>query len=305
MDIAALPASGSGSNTGAASATASVAASLQRVASQSSLVQATAPHHYHYIQYPAHYLQQQHNQPSIGLASAAALSPQQCQCPCSCGRASGTQQQQQQQNASMAVAVLVHQQTSTPAQQTGLKTQSAQSLLNHSYQALPNEEREQRERHNLPFDTSASSARCDCDLECSCAANSVSLTQQHKRSLLADAMLGADEITVSESDNNSTMIKKKKPRSNAADQLPSKTQPTDSCNDIYHDTELEVAATATASGSGGAGGAKAQGLDDNRPPLPPRPPPRPRSTVNGSIGECTLDYAKNLSRHPREEVNVS
>ncbi|EDW57098.1 uncharacterized protein [Drosophila virilis] len=251
----------------------SVSASLQRVASQSSLVQAAAPHHYHYIQYPAHYLQQQ----AIGLASVADA-VQQCQCPCSCGRASGTQQQQ---NASMAVAVLVHQQTSTTAQQTALKTQSAQSLLNHSYQALPNEEQQQRAQQNLPFDP----ARCDCDLECRCAANSSSLSQQqqqHKRSLIADAMLGADEITVSESDNNSTMIKKKKPRAcvaNATDQLPSKT---DSCNDIYHDTELEAAAAVT-SASGRAGGAKSQGLDDNRPPLPPRPPPRPRSNGNSSI----------------------
>ncbi|EDW17627.1 uncharacterized protein Dmoj_GI12541, isoform A [Drosophila mojavensis] len=260
--------------------TASISASLQRVASQSSLVQAAAPHHYHYIQYPAQYLQQQQQQPQ-----------QQCQCPCSCGRATAIQQQpphQQQpqhQNASMAVAVLVHQQTSTstatstPVQQVGVKAQSAQSLLNHSYQALPNEE-----NHNLPFDSSTlSSPRCECDLECSCGANSISVSisqQQHKRSLLADAMLGADEITVSESDNNSTMIKKKKPRNanNIADQLPPKT---DSCNDIYHDTELEAGAAAAASSAGGR--AKSQGLDDHRPPLPPRPPPRPRSNANGSI----------------------
>ncbi|TDG53264.1 hypothetical protein AWZ03_000079 [Drosophila navojoa] len=262
--------------------TASISASLQRVASQSSLVQAAAPHHYHYIQYPAQYLQQQQQQPQ-----------QQCQCPCSCGRATAIQQQpphQQQpqhQNASMAVAVLVHQQTSTstatstPVQPVGVKAQSAQSLLNHSYQALPNEE-----NHNLPFDSSTlSSPRCECDLECSCGANSISVSisqQQHKRSLLADAMLGADEITVSESDNNSTMIKKKKPRNanTIADQLPAKT---DSCNDIYHDTELEAVATAAASSAGGR--AKSQGLDDHRPPLPPRPPPRPRSNANGSIGE--------------------
>ncbi|KAH8365576.1 hypothetical protein KR093_002040 [Drosophila rubida] len=267
------------------------AASLQRVASQASLVQAAPTHHYHYIQYPAHYLQQQQQQ------------QQQCQCPCSCGRATTLQQQlpqpqpqpQQQQNGSMAVAVLVHQQTSTPAPQSSLKTQSAQSLLNHSYQALHDEEQQrqqspsrERERLNLPLDSSVAS--CDCDLECTCPsgngnANSP-LAQQHKRSLLADAMLGADEITVSESDNNSTMIKKKKQRSSAgqtAGQLPSKSQPSDSCNDIYHDTELEVVAAVAAAAAVGVGGSKSQGIDDNRPPLPPRPPPRPRSAVNGSI----------------------
>ncbi|KAH8301874.1 hypothetical protein KR044_000082 [Drosophila immigrans] len=275
-------------------ATSTAAASLQRVASQASLVQAAPTHHYHYIQYPAHYLQQQQQQ-----QQAVLVAPQQCQCPCSCGRATALQQQlpqqpqqhQQQQNASMAVAVLVHQQTSTPAPQSTLKTQSAQSLLNHSYQALHDEEQQQqqspsreRERLNLPLDSSVAS--CDCDLECTCpngnAANS--LAQQHKRSLLADAMLGADEITVSESDNNSTMIKKKKQRSGGgqtAGQLPSKSQPSDSCNDIYHDTELEVVAAVAAAAA--VGGSKSQGLDDNRPPLPPRPPPRPRSAVNGSI----------------------
>ncbi|KAH8395256.1 hypothetical protein KR222_004395 [Zaprionus bogoriensis] len=267
--------------------TATTAASLQRVASQASLVQAAPTHHYHYIQYPAHYLQQQQQLQQQSASPVAAAQP--CQCPCSCGRATATQQQQQQ-NASMAVAVLVHQQTSTP-----IKTQSAQSLLNHSYQALQDDDQQQqqaqpqpqpRERLNLPLDTSVGSTSCDCDLECTCGASTgASLAQQHKRSLLADAMLGADEITVSESDNNSTMIKKKKPRSssanNAAGQLPSKTQPAGSCNDIYHDTELEVAAAGAASAA--LGSVKSQGLDDNRPPLPPRPPPRPRSAVNGSI----------------------
>ncbi|XP_034107231.1 uncharacterized protein LOC117569966 isoform X2 [Drosophila albomicans] len=273
--------------------------SLQRVASQASLVQAAPTHHYHYIQYPAHYLQQQQQQQQQTNGNSP-VAPQQCQCPCSCGRATALQQQlpqqqqqQQQQNASMAVAVLVHQQTSTPAPQSTLKTQSAQSLLNHSYQALHDEEQQQqqsptRERLNLPLDSSVAS--CDCDLECTCpngnAASSSLAQQQLKRSLLADAMLGADEITVSESDNNSTMIKKKKQRSNGghgAGQLPSKSQPpTDSCNDIYHDTELEVVAAVAAAAAVG-GGSKSQGLDDNRPPLPPRPPPRPRSAVNGSI----------------------
>lgn len=209
----------------------------------------------------------------------------------------------------MAVAVLVHQQTttstSTPVSQSTLKTQSAQSLLNHSYQALHDEEQQreqQRERLNLPLDTSVGSASCDCDLECTCPANvATSLAQQHKRSLLADAMLGADEITVSESDNNSTMIKKKKQRSNTAGQLPTKSQPTDSCNDIYHDTELEVVAVVAAAAAVGVGGSKSQGLDDNRPPLPPRPPPRPRSAANGSAGEdyCSkMIYKKILLRLP-------
>ncbi|XP_034133473.1 uncharacterized protein LOC117587099 isoform X4 [Drosophila guanche] len=274
--------------------------SLQRVGSQASLEQASpmspsklvapAPHHYHYIQYPAHYHQQQQMQLQPPIQQPAS----QCQCPCSCGRAPQMtqlpQQQQQQptQNGSMAVAVLVHQQASVPAteQATPVKTQSAQSLLNHSYQALHEEQQQQqqRDRLNLQLDTSVGAGSCDCDLECSCAANGGSSLAQHKRSLLADAMLGADEITVSESDNNSTMIKKKKPRSSAG-QLPPKTQPTsDSCNDIYHDTELDGAGGSVLSlGGAGARGRKSQNLDDNRPPLPPRPPPRPRSNGNGSI----------------------
>ncbi|XP_017137455.1 uncharacterized protein LOC108152552 isoform X1 [Drosophila miranda] len=285
----------------AAAAAAGTSASLQRVGSQASLEQASpmspsqvvapAPHHYHYIQYPAHYHQPQmpmQLQPQIQQTGS------QCQCPCSCGRAPQMpqlppqQQQHPSQNGSMAVAVLVHQQASVPAadQSTPLKTQSAQSLLNHSYQALHEEQQQQqqRDRLNLQLDTSVGAGSCDCDLECSCAANGGSSLAQHKRSLLADAMLGADEITVSESDNNSTMIKKKKPRSSAG-QLPPKTQPTgDSCNDIYHDTELDGAGgSVPSSGGGGSRGRKSQNLDDNRPPLPPRPPPRPRSNGNGSI----------------------
>nr|XP_016934486.1 uncharacterized protein LOC108013250 isoform X1 [Drosophila suzukii] len=281
----------------AAATAPNASASLQRVASESSLgrdrkgerdqEQAAAPpaqmlaHHYHYIQYPAHFQQQQLQEPQ----------PQQlpCQCPCSCGRAPPppppAQPTNPGQNASMAVAVLVHQQTPSqqePARSSPLKTQSAQSLLNHSYQALHEEHHQQQEQ--LQLDSSAGAGSCDCDLECTCpATGGNSSLAQHKRSLLADAMLGADEITVSESDNNSTMIKKKKPRSGGgAGQLPPKTQPTgDSCNDIYHDTELDGAGGAVTASPGS--GIKSQILDDNRPPLPPRPPPRPRSNANGSI----------------------
>ncbi|XP_016972679.1 uncharacterized protein LOC108039980 isoform X2 [Drosophila rhopaloa] len=278
-----------------AAATTNASASLQRVASESGLGRerereqeqaAAAPpgqmmgHHYHYIQYPAHFQPQQlqEQQPQ----------PQQlptCQCPCSCGRAPPPplQHSNPSQNASMAVAVLVHQQTPSqqdPARSSPIKTQSAQSLLNHSYQAL---HEEQQHQEQLQLDSSAGAGSCDCDLECTCpATGGNSSLAQHKRSLLADAMLGADEITVSESDNNSTMIKKKKPRSGGgAGQLPPKTQPTgDSCNDIYHDTELDGGGAVTASPGSGI---KSQILDDNRPPLPPRPPPRPRSNANGSI----------------------
>ncbi|KRK00792.1 uncharacterized protein LOC6532439 isoform X2 [Drosophila yakuba] len=280
----------------AAATTTNASASLQRVASESSLgrererdrEQAAAPpgqlmaHHYHYIQYPAHFqpqqLQEQPPQPQLP-----------CQCPCSCGRAPPppVQPTNPGQNASMAVAVLVHQQTPSqqePARSSPLKAQSAQSLLNHSYQALHEDHPQQQDQ--LQLDSSAGAGSCDCDLECTCpATGGNSSLAQHKRSLLADAMLGADEITVSESDNNSTMIKKKKPRSGGgAGQLPPKTQPTnDSCNDIYHDTELDGGVGTGAVGSPGSG-IKSQILDDNhRPPLPPRPPPRPRSNANGSI----------------------
>ncbi|XP_017080074.2 uncharacterized protein LOC108113868 isoform X1 [Drosophila eugracilis] len=276
----------------AVAATTNASASLQRVASESSLgrererqqEQAAAPpgqlmgHHYHYIQYPAHFqpqqLQEQQPQPQLP-----------CQCPCSCGRAPPPPQPTNpSQNGSMAVAVLVHQQTPSqqePVKNSPLKTQSAQSLLNHSYQALHEEQHQQQEQ--LQLDSSAGAGSCDCDLECTCpATGGNSSLAQHKRSLLADAMLGADEITVSESDNNSTMIKKKKPRSGGGGQLPPKTQPTgSSCNDIYHDTELDGAGGAVAGEPGSR--IKSQILDDNRPPLPPRPPPRPRSNANGSI----------------------
>ncbi|EDV38773.1 uncharacterized protein Dana_GF24832, isoform A [Drosophila ananassae] len=275
----------------AATAKTKASASLQRVASESSLGQEQAaqiggqlPHHYHYIQYPAHYMQQQQQQQQHQQIPQS-LPP--CQCPCSCGRAPAhppTVAPTAQQNASMAVAVLVHQHTPSTQQESSstrhppLKTQSAQSLLNHSYQAL------HEEQAQLQLDTSAGAGSCDCDLECTCPAGGGvnSSLAQHKRSLLSDAMLGADEITVSESDNNSTMIKKKKPRSDGgggAGQLPPKTQPTgDSCNDIYHDTELDGAVSASS-----RSGLKSQIMDDNRPPLPPRPPPRPRSNANGSI----------------------
>ncbi|KAH8239268.1 hypothetical protein KR032_002635 [Drosophila birchii] len=284
----------------AAATTTNASASLQRVASESSLGedpsarsqdQAMMPtpgqllgHHYHYIQYPAHFQPLQHQdqqQPQQQLQSQLP-----CQCPCSCGRAPPAPPNQNQ-NASMAVAVLVHQQTPSqqelPARSSPLKAQSAQSLLNHSYQAL-HDDQQQQEQLQLQLDTSAGAGSCDCDLECTCpASGGNSSLAQHKRSLLADAMLGADEITVSESDNNSTMIKKKKPRSGGgAGQLPPKTQPMgDSCNDIYHDTELDGVGGPVPPTSGS--GIKSQILDDNRPPLPPRPPPRPRSNANGSI----------------------
>ncbi|XP_017127592.1 uncharacterized protein LOC108146192 isoform X2 [Drosophila elegans] len=272
----------------AAATTTNVSASLQRVALESGLgrerereqeLGAAGPpgqmmaHHYHYIQYPA---QQQQQLPQPQLP---------CQCPCSCGRAPPPPPSNPAQNASMAVAVLVHQQTPSqqdPARSSPIKTQSAQSLLNHSYQAL-HEEHHQQEQ--LQMDSSVGAGSCDCDLECTCpATGGNSSLAQHKRSLLADAMLGADEITVSESDNNSTMIKKKKPRSGGgAGQLPPKSQPTgDSCNDIYHDTELDGGGGGAVTASPGSG-IKSQILDDNRPPLPPRPPPRPRSNANGSI----------------------
>lgn len=157
--------------------------------------------------------------------------------------------QRQNEEDSSKIVVQVHCQSNDDADcererntQPPTKAQSEQSLLNHSYQTLQlqasTEEKPLNVLHNSQLNIS-----CDCDLECTCGAERLRGTASeaatmHTKTAASDdnldtdvldnpsplknqkqcqleAMLGADEITVSESDNNSTMIKKKKKTSGA------------------------------------------------------------------------------------------
>lgn len=118
------------------------------------------------------------------------------------------------------------------------KAQSEQSLLNHSYQTLQLQSATEEKPLNV-LCNSKLAISCDCDLECTCGAERLRSAAaesaarhtskaaagdddlnadvldtpsplKNQKQCQIEAMLGADEITVSESDNNSTMIKKKK-----------------------------------------------------------------------------------------------
>lgn len=137
-------------------------------------------------------------------------------------------------DSQMVAAVIVHRQASgsnssndnhPTSSDLPQKTQSETSLLNHSYQALKMTP-DTLLNDNLLLDPSAktmknSSSSCDCDLECTCnsatangdGGEDVSTSPNRKdqlkqQFLLSEAMLTADEITVSESDNNSSTVKR-------------------------------------------------------------------------------------------------
>ncbi|XP_037810081.1 uncharacterized protein LOC119602572 isoform X1 [Lucilia sericata] len=192
------------------------------------------------------------------------------------------------------------------------KSQSETSLLNHSYQALKMSE---SLTENI-FDCASGgktklkrTSSCDCDLECTCVENDdddddeVGEGTEEKRNkrkdhrhhsthlshkqqfVLSEAMLTADEITVSESDNNSTTVKRCERNQNNKVKSPGKNSNTDELNyhnanniDIYSDGDAEAITEACLKETNGIPNG---GSSDLRPPLPPRPPPRPK-TVAGS-----------------------
>ncbi|XP_039965199.1 uncharacterized protein LOC120777762 [Bactrocera tryoni] len=235
--------------------------------------------------------------------------------------------QRQNEEDSSKIVVQVHCQSNDDADcerdrerntQPPTKAQSEQSLLNHSYQTLQlqsgTEEKPLNVLHNSQLNIS-----CDCDLECTCGAERLRGTageaaavhtktaasddnldtdvldnpsplKNHKQCQL-EAMLGADEITVSESDNNSTMIKKKKKTGGACKHASNEMNSwchmqdqnsalaTDkSCDCHYNSSHIEIY-------SDGDSKVGHDSIDDQRPPLPPRPPPPPRlrnATITGN-----------------------
>ncbi|TMW47487.1 hypothetical protein DOY81_007438 [Sarcophaga bullata] len=205
-------------------------------------------------------------------------------------------------------------QTKSNKQDLPKKSQSETSLLNHSYQALKMSESltdnifdcdSQARKKKLKRSTS-----CDCDLECTCENPEEDEDRQdghdnendekhHKKRLhphlnhkqqfiLSEAMLTADEITVSESDNNSTTVKRCERNQHGKLKSPSKNCGLDDASyhnanniDIYSDGDAEAITEACLKETNGAPGST---TSDLRPPLPPRPPPRPKNT-SGSTNE--------------------
>ncbi|XP_067644143.1 uncharacterized protein [Eurosta solidaginis] len=228
----------------------------------------------------------------------------------------------QRQEDSSQVVVQVHCQSNpeTDSEIPPTKAQSEQSLLNHSYQTLQLTPSTEEKPLNL-LRNSKLNISCDCDLECTCgaaerlrtAADESISAQQSKAAADAgvegldadvlsdttpaplktpkqcqiDAMLGVDEITVSESDNNSTMIKKKKKAVGGCTHsnnernswCPSSPLASDkNCDCHYNSSHNEI----YSDGDSKTGN---DSLDDQRPPLPPRPPPPPRlrnATITGN-----------------------
>ncbi|XP_053955836.1 uncharacterized protein LOC128861611 isoform X1 [Anastrepha ludens] len=198
------------------------------------------------------------------------------------------------------------------------KAQSEQSLLNHSYQALQLQSTAEEKPLNVECNSKLNIS-CDCDLECTCGAERLRSAAaepdaRHSKSAAADmdadvldtpsplknqkqcqleAMLGADEITVSESDNNSTMIKKKKKTGggcahinneiNSWCNMHEQNSPLaadKNCDCDYNSSQIEIYSDGESKGG-------RDSIDDQRPPLPPRPPPPPRlrnATITGNGG---------------------
>lgn len=217
---------------------------MQQVSSQQSLTEMSDPncslshHQYHYIQYPAYYQLMQDR-----LNSSTTT----CRCPCSCNP-NRTQPQQEHKTSSaiplesssparhkhqhsddsqMAVAVIVHRQAGSGGgsgngdgtnsnQQQVAKAKSEQSLMGHSYQALNHvvnnrDENYASEEKQLNVDIVGTQSSCGCELECTCEITSLPPTKSKNCAKvgLSELMLGADEITVSESDNNSIIVKRR------------------------------------------------------------------------------------------------
>ncbi|XP_017480456.1 PREDICTED: uncharacterized protein LOC108369778 isoform X2 [Rhagoletis zephyria] len=206
------------------------------------------------------------------------------------------------------------------------KAQSEQSLLNHSYQTLQLQSATEEKPLNV-LCNSKLNISCDCDLECTCggaerlrsaavesaamhttsskaaASSDVDLNAdildtpsplKNQKQCQIEAMLGADEITVSESDNNSTMIKKKKKTSGSGSSCTHTNNEMNSwchlqdqnsplaadknCDCHYNSSHIEIYSDGDSKGGHDS-------IDDQRPPLPPRPPPPPRlrnATITGN-----------------------
>ncbi|KAM7356041.1 uncharacterized protein ACRADG_001905 [Cochliomyia hominivorax] len=108
----------------------------------------------------------------------------------------------------------------------------------------------------------------------------------HKQAAFTEAMLTADEITVSESDNNSSTVKHCERNQHNKLKSPGKNSSTDDSNydnanniDIYSDGDADAITEACLKETNGMPNGEASDL---RPPLPPRPPPRPKMSA-GSL----------------------
>ncbi|XP_037938717.1 uncharacterized protein LOC119671913 [Teleopsis dalmanni] len=195
-----------------------------------------------------------------------------------------TSHDQQQSNDKMAVAVVVHQRSGV-----GVDTEHAHSetsLLHHSYQALQVTQAEDKPLNVLA--NSKHNSSCDCDLECTCSA---SVPKKQKHSNLVDAVIGADEITVSESDNNSTILKKKKIHDcpythKKIDACCENHNPTvirgKVCNSNYNSSQIDIYNESIIT----------DGETNERPPLPPRPALGPRSMSNTSVNPSNTGLKK-------------
>uniref|UniRef100_A0A1A9WST0 Uncharacterized protein n=1 Tax=Glossina brevipalpis TaxID=37001 RepID=A0A1A9WST0_9MUSC len=258
-------------------------------------------HQYHYIQY----YQQPMNQYSNPQFATA------CQCSCSCGNQQQLQPPQHQLQSqpsltqrlmpnhshqgsvdSQRVAVIVHRQASGSASSSTeltntngdlppKKAQSETSLLNHSYQALKMSE---SLNENLfdPIVKLKPTSSCDCDLECTCGA--ATKRKDAKQFAVSEAMLTADEITVSESDNNSSTVRRcERNQAKKLNALNDSSYNNTNHIDIYSDGDGDADSTTDACLK------KKNGLpgetSDLRPPLPPRPPPRPLNNSTNSNDE--------------------
>ncbi|XP_011294514.1 uncharacterized protein LOC101897768 [Musca domestica] len=227
---------------------------------------------------------------------------------------------------SIDAAVIVHRQASgsnssseppTISNSSDLpqKSQSETSLLNHSYQALKvSESLNENLLDTSPKILKSQASSCDCDLECTCgraeeggkanvnrdatsidnedltSSSSPNSKDQMKQFVLSEAMLTADEITVSESDNNSSTVKRcERNKNKKSCGLSHKSSSiADDLNyhnanniDIYCDGDAEAITEACLKETNGVPGANS----DLRPPLPPRPPPRPK-TATGSLNSA-------------------
>ncbi|XP_061399621.1 uncharacterized protein LOC133335356 [Musca vetustissima] len=260
-------------------------------------------HQYHYIQY--------YQQPAINQYANPILQPT-CQ-------SQNSQRGLHSHQNSIDAAVIVHRQasgsnsSSEPPNNSDLpqKSQSETSLLNHSYQALKmTESLQENLLDSSPKILKSQASSCDCDLECTCgvvgggggeagkatSTDNEDLTstsspnrkdQMKQQFVLSEAMLTADEITVSESDNNSSTVKRcERNKNKKSCGLPHKSSSiADDLNyhnanniDIYCDGDAEAITEACLKETNGVPG----GNSDLRPPLPPRPPPRPK-TATGSL----------------------
>ncbi|XP_055842420.1 uncharacterized protein LOC129909359 [Episyrphus balteatus] len=226
-------------------------------------------HHYHYIQH------HRPNSPANPRTSTPPLPPPLLPERIGCCQSTCEDNNDRQISGATHVAVTVHQHQhhTAPSSAAPATQQASQHSLHHQYQALDETTNDEHE---------------DCECCEAASGHAHHANTDHPSGRSSSRLVSADEIIPSGSEDNAAILQRccqhnhrKSHRNRLGDQLLSSKaragsmQKRSRIDEENYSTGIEVYSDGADSGVKVTDGATSE--EDQGPPLPPRPPPRPRN----------------------------